>query len=634
MDDEEQQMYYDVLKDGTTPFDRFVSRGRMQDHVDIPGPRRKIDRYLFRTIQQTQADNSARLLPILGSAGTGKTHAYWAYKRIQEMIQKKANGENVEIGGKNIPDNWTIVYVPSPPSPVRILLHVYTCILDDMGAEIIRSVATRLIERWGGIKKKKLGIFGGADVDATIQNGMKEYPGVSVDCVKALCLHELGDNTEKNLASRWLLGEELNEDETERLGVKHIIEDDDFCLAMIKIILENADTTIVLYFDELESPYRMHGAEAEAKFLETLKRLYNEVNNIVIVIAVLKEIWERILETADHALRSRMEQVRELLYFTFDDLLLYFAKAMNYFWEQNNLPAPNDPLFPLNSDILKLIFEKTDGNQRSIIKLIRMFVDKIVYDDMSAEEALESGKKESQLPVGVTSPDGKDSLKLQISSSTKDDQNVEKSISEKIEELMQDEDYTIQANPQSVAGAAFKSVSALGERFNLKVKTTFEFKFKVGKRERTLAGLIEFGDKKVALELPSVKTFNKSGGVAAFYAVKRLADGFANNSYTSAILIVPENTGGEKYGSICDQHKDKLLVVELRDESAEWLIKAAMNDPSKEGKLMAEYVFGAEKIAEYNSPIAPYDVVPEAPENDESESSEATTSEEPQTNQE
>ncbi|GAG66051.1 unnamed protein product, partial [marine sediment metagenome] len=83
--------------------------------------------------------------------------------------------------------------------------------------------------------------------------------------------------------------------------------DDDTCLAMIKIITENLGKVIVLYFDEIESPYRMHGELAERKFLEVLKKQYNEVQKLVIVIAVLKEIWPRILEIADQPLRSRME---------------------------------------------------------------------------------------------------------------------------------------------------------------------------------------------------------------------------------------------------------------------------------------------------------------------------------------
>ncbi|MHA1647765.1 MAG: hypothetical protein ACTSVL_09355, partial [Promethearchaeota archaeon] len=61
MEEDEKDLYLDVLKEGVTPFDRFVARGRMEDMVDIPGPRNDIDRYFFRAISQTQQDNSTRM---------------------------------------------------------------------------------------------------------------------------------------------------------------------------------------------------------------------------------------------------------------------------------------------------------------------------------------------------------------------------------------------------------------------------------------------------------------------------------------------------------------------------------------------------------------------------------------------
>ena len=153
MNEDEQELYLDVLRDGTTPFDRFVARGKMEDTVDIPGPRINIDRYLYRSIRQTQADSSARMLPILGSAGTGKTHAYWAYKTIERKMASADPEDNTLAG--NYPDNWRIVYVPSPPAAVRILLHVYTCLLDELTAKILTVVSDNLVTRWGGHKKKK-----------------------------------------------------------------------------------------------------------------------------------------------------------------------------------------------------------------------------------------------------------------------------------------------------------------------------------------------------------------------------------------------------------------------------------------------------------------------------------------------
>ncbi|MHA1718922.1 MAG: hypothetical protein ACTSXK_05300, partial [Promethearchaeota archaeon] len=542
--------------------------------------------------------------------GSGKTHAYWAYKNMERkmLISETEKAEEEEEMPSNLPSNWTIIYVPSPPAASRILLHVYTCLLDELSSSVIKVVAEKLVEQWGGLKKKKLGLFGGQDLEVTIQNGIREYPGIFSDCVKCLCIYVM-DKDRSALAERWLLGETMDLDELTTLGITSVIESDDICLAMIKLICENAGKTVVLYFDEIESPYRMHGPEAESKFLEVLKRLYNEIKNVVIVIAVLKEIWPRILETADQAMKSRMEQERELEYFKFDDLLLYFAKSMEYFWAQNNLNPPIYPLFPLNEEILKAIFSKTDGNQRSIIKLIRIFVDKLVYDEMPLEEVI----KES-LPVGTTVASESAIIKPKAPAVH------DVSILDKIEEMMSDEDYTIEANPASVAGAALKSIKVLGEKYNKEIKINLDFKFLVGKRSYSLAGMIEYNGNKYGLEVPSVKTFDKSGGVAAYYATKRLADAIATKQINYGILIVPEGTGGNKFKSLLEQNEGALYKFEFHDDSAKFLIQQAIKMPSKEGLMMAQVLFG--ELPDYIPPVPPSEAPQESEENPEADTEE------------
>ena len=159
MSDDEKDLYLDVLREGTTPFDRFVARGSMQDVVDIPGPRAKIDRFMFRGISQTLSDHSTRLIPIIGSAGSGKTHAYWAYKNMERKMLISESEKIEEELPANLPSNWTIVYVPSPPSASRILLHVYTCLLDELSSSIIKVVAEKVVEQWGGLKKNYIWLF-------------------------------------------------------------------------------------------------------------------------------------------------------------------------------------------------------------------------------------------------------------------------------------------------------------------------------------------------------------------------------------------------------------------------------------------------------------------------------------------
>ena len=582
-------MYLDVLREAPMiPFSNFVSRGDIPDKIDIARPRNSIDREFYRLVRQTHRDRSSRLIPILGSAGTGKTHAYHSFKDKERENRKKLaqteESEEIEIS-KFEPVNWTIVYVPSPPASIRVLLHVYTCIIEEVGPEILNNVSEKLLKKWGGEKK---GLFQKPKIDEVIQMGIREFPGIFADCVKALVTYQL-DKNKKALAERWLLGEDLQDEELKELGINSVIEEDDICLAMIKIINENLEDVLILYFDELESPYRMHGEAAERKLLEILKRLYNEVKGLVISIAVLKEIWPRILEIADAPLRSRMEPEQELKPFSLNDLKIFFSKSMETFWDENNLNPPLYPLFPLNEKLIEMIFEKTNGNPRNSIKLCRKFIDKVVMEEMTIEELMEAG-------VDIVATAKPPSEAEEIIDFSKPREVIRK----KIEEILAEEEYLIDVNPQSVAGAALKCIIKVGEEKGKDFKTQMEYKFMLGKRTQTLAALIEAEGKKWGLEVPSIKTFERSAGVAGYYAAKRLKDAIGEKAIKEGILIVPIGTGGAKYDMMM-QNIPGLHKVEINNEIGERLIENALKYPTKEGWDIAKIIWN--DIGDYVPPI-------------------------------
>ena len=589
LSDDDKEMYLDVLREAPIlPFSNFVSRGDIPDRIDISRPRSYIDREVYRLVRQTSRDKSSRMLPLLGSAGTGKTHAYHSFKdkerENKRNIEQTIEAEEIEASQLE-PVDWTIVYVPSPPAAIRVLLHVYTCIIEECGPEILDIVSKKLVrEKWGG---KKGGLFQKPKIDEVIQIGIREFPGVFADCVKALVTYQL-DKNKRGLAERWLLGEDLQDEELSELGINSVVEEDDVCLAMIKIITENLDRVLILYFDELESPYRMHGEIAEQKLLEILKRLYNEVKSLVIVVAVLKEIWPRILEIADDPLRSRMEPEQELKPFSLNDLKIFFSKSMEAFWEDNNLNPPLYPLFPLNEKLIEMIFEKTQGNPRNSIKLCRRFIEKIVTEEMSVEELLKAGIE----MVATTKP--------QIEAEEIIDFSKPREIIKRtIEEILAEEEYAIDVNPQSVAGAALKCIDNVGEQKGKKFKTQMEYKFMLGKKSQTLAALIETEGKKWGLEIPSCKNFDRSAGVAGYYAAKRLKDAIEQKAIDSAILIVPTGSGGAKFDMIL-QNNSEIHKVELNNVLGENLIANALKSPTKEGWNIAKIIFP--DIGEYVPP--------------------------------
>jgi len=294
---------------------------------------------------------------------------------------------------------------------------------------------------------------------------------------------------------------------------------------------------------------------------------------------VLKEIWPRILEIADQPLRSRMEPEQDLKPFSLNDLKIFYSKTMETFWDDNNLNPPLYPLFPLNEKLIEMIYEKTKGNPRNSIKLCRRFIDKVVIEEMSVEELMEAGAD----IVATAKPPLPEEEIVDFS-------KPREIIKKTIEEILAEEEYVIDVNPASVAGATLKTIIKIGEEKGKDFKTQMEFKFMLGKRSQTLAALIEYKGKKWGLEIPSIKTFDRSAGVAGYYAAKRIKDALDEKAIDSAILIVPTGSGGAKFEMIIENNVE-IHKVELDNDEGEKLIANALAYPSEKGWEIARIIF-------------------------------------------
>ena len=623
-DDENIDMFIDMLKEGT-PFDRFVSHGHQKDplELDIVNPRKKTERIVNRALRSTISDSTARLVPIVGKAGTGKTHYYWVLKDRETKTEE----------GKK----WKVFYIPSPPAMVRTLQHIFTCLVDEIGLDLIKEVSEKVI-----IKYKKKGFLSGSGMKETIEIACRDNPGASADVIRALITVKMSDRKAKRiLAEKWLLAEPLSEEDIADLQVSSIIEDDDTCLAAIKIFAKHIDEVLVFYFDEMEIPFRTFGEEAEINLLETIKRLFNEVPNCIIITACIDTVWTRIYDDepnlpslADAALKGRMETVAELIPFTVLDVENYYTNAMKYYWAiEMNVDAPSDPLFPLDQKVFEIIHVKSKGNPRESIKLIRDYLDEVIYDEGEAvitpEEILETEKIKPEIEaveppkpefpeLKLSTTDGIKPLPEPIANETipldkpqettikpiadssiieerKPTPEIVSSKAERIKKTLvkiafEEDDYVTEVTPQSVAGAAVGSIELLSG--NNQVNTAMGYNFSSKGKAKTISAKIEVGDNKFGIDVCSCKSFDRSGGVAAYYSINRLKDGLDANEFNKTILIVPKGTGGAKYMSVRQSNPDTIHVIELNQKDAENLIIGSnKKEPSIEGKEIAARIF-------------------------------------------
>ena len=574
MNDDEQEMYFEAIKISPTPFDRFVSRGDIEDVVDIPGPRMEVERGALRAVRFTWSDKSARFVPIVGDAGSGKTHFYWALK-------------SKDIAPEDI--NYITVYVPSPPSPTRILLHVYTALMDEVGIEVLNIVAEKILTDFGAMERMKRG-FSYVSAEQVARTAMRFYPGLNVDVLKSIILFGMGKKTgqhqEAEIAEAWLLGEAISEDEMDKIGVKTLLEADDVCLAAIKLFVENLDKPIIFYFDELEIPFRMFGADAEIRLWETLKRMYNELQNVVLVASCLFEVWDKIESLADSAMRSRMESTLRLFPFNVDDIKEFYVRAMNHFWDSQNLPNPEIDFFPLEEFVFEQIYRRSEGNPRESIKLIRRALDEkidsyIEPDLTRPAELIVTAPEEIDISVTekvkVTTADEAVALATpeQIATIT---QEISKEVTPSVELA---EILAIDINAGSVTGGTICSVLTIAKqigRFD-EISMDLDFEFEIGKKKQKIGGTLKRGDNLIGVEVPSVKSFDKPGGVAAYYAIRRLHDALKNGIISKGCLVTPSGTKGNKYMQVRESAGNNIIVIELNQEEAEDLIRTCQENP-------------------------------------------------------
>ncbi len=510
MDEEQKKLLLEILRENP-PFKRFISRGDIPDEIDVEGPHKDVDKAVTKIIKLTLLDKVPRLQPILGNAGMGKTHYFWVLRNMEQDE-----------------DKWKSIYIPSPPAPVRMMLHFYTCLIDECGNWLIDTVSRNLVERYY-VKK---GIFQRGSLKETLSKAISDYPGIMSDIVKALIIYQL-DDSKRDLAKRWLFGENLSEEELTMLGIKGVIESDDIALAAMKILVGLAPKTIVFFIDEIESVYNIYGEEGERKFLETIKKIYNELKNVVIIFSCLEDIWDRVLSSADSTVRDRIEQPVKLRAFQKEDLQEFIERAMALYWDKQNMAIPENKIFPFTEDDIAQIYEESKGIPR---KAIRGAIDRLI-------EILYNKKREVQVK--------------------KTDETV------------------IKLTPSVIADAIIKALRKYGLQKGIDVALYLVEGKMQGNNQKiaTLLSVIMNGEEHVyAIDIPNVKSWNRSGGVSAFYTAKRLKQFIDAGHAEKGILPVPKGTAGNKFKVLQDEMKDKLITIEFDEKTLLSLIECVTNE--------------------------------------------------------
>ncbi len=395
-----EQKLLNLLKFTGSPFKKFVSTGEIKEDIGLVQSRQDL---LDSIINVLEKDENV-ILPIIGDIGTGKTHLYWALKH--ELYY------------------YNIVYISLENVIKKFYNNTYSEFIENMGIEVLRNTIRRLCNKWGALERK-FGFFHLADIEKVKKEAFEKWsPNFEnkeaiTDIITAITTHQL-DPYKKIETERWFLGEVIDIRDLSRLNLQHDLRERNNAYTMLKVLVENAMVSSVLFIDDFEkilSMMRANPIEEQTEEVfdrswlfgamqspekrtadKILKKIINlnKIKGLRIIITLkstefYKEIIDKLKEK-DSTLLNIVSDPIILSNFIKEDLTSFYKRNLEFFFGHINyfdyLKDFSNSSYPLNENVLKYIYNKTNGNPRGIIKLLIKIFNDIVLSSEDLEDIL------------------------------------------------------------------------------------------------------------------------------------------------------------------------------------------------------------------------------------------------------
>ncbi len=397
-----EQKLLNLLKFTGSPFKKFVSTGEIKEDIGLVQSRQDFVQSIINILEKDEN----LILPIIGDVGTGKTHLYWALKH--ELYY------------------YNIVYISLENVIKKFYYNTYSEFIENMGIEVLRNIARRLCNEWGALDRK-FGFFHLGDIEKVKKVACEnwapnfENKAAIMDVINALTAHQL-DPYKKIEAERWFLGEVIDIRDLSRLNLKHDLRERNNSYTMLKVLVENAMVSSVLFIDDFEKIISMikpisieeeteevfdrswlYGTEQSPekrtadKVLDNILNL-NKINGLKIIITIKSpEFYKEIISEIEDKNSNLLDLVKEpiiLSNFIKEDLFTFYKRNLEFFFGQINyfdyFRDFSNSYYPLNEEVLNYIYNQTKGNPREIIKLLIKIFNDIILSNENLEEVLKN----------------------------------------------------------------------------------------------------------------------------------------------------------------------------------------------------------------------------------------------------
>ncbi|MHA1731705.1 MAG: hypothetical protein ACTSU5_07160 [Promethearchaeota archaeon] len=391
----------ELIADAEFPFWQLVARGDLRESLTVDPEEDPALPAIESMVREVMDDQKSRMKVVLGKVGGGKTLLFW-------RLVKKFGGD------------LQFVFVPVPMVKEKLVLHVYSQLVEAMGIDRIRELISNLSSGWGG-HQKVYGLYRSTNMERVIADGFREEgalvhaPAESVlqDCVRVIVMADM-DPEKKFIAERWILGEPMDINDLDLLGVPNDLRNDETSLVMLQVILNHLHLCegpdhVLFFFDELEkAPPPLPGdvddggdpsedsqtqrAITPTSILEVIALLLEYTRNSILVATCDVGEWNRVSHTIPvDILELGFTNAVELPTFTTRDFLRLVESKLGAFWSKAGidlarvLPAHLNrddvlPYFPFTRQQLTTIYNLTQGFPRESLRLLKKVLYQIAYD--------------------------------------------------------------------------------------------------------------------------------------------------------------------------------------------------------------------------------------------------------------
>ena len=317
-------------------------------------------------------DRKTRTLMLVGDAGSGKSYLLG---RLKRKLNNKA----------------CFAYVTPWPDSKFIWRHVLRQTVDSLletpegqnksqlmcwlnGLEVLKRQG--LAKRIRGERSVFI-----SDMRASFPSGLyrpRDFFGV---------LYALLNESTRVIATDWLRGEDLDEDELKRLKVRSSLDSEDAAQKILGNFGQIADSTqpIVICFDNLDNiPSKANGKPDLQAMFNVNSTLHNEkINNFLILVSIITSNWRDNRGAIAHADRDRIDKELYLRLINLDEAEALWASRLQPLHAEAS-PKPVSRIAPLTRDQLEHKYPGGKVAPRECLIL--------------AEELIHTFKKQGSLP--------------------------------------------------------------------------------------------------------------------------------------------------------------------------------------------------------------------------------------------